>query len=502
MGKVVIQIEGSGNLTQDDKLTFTPNSETAMYTYYNTTQIEFQEGNLSYYGESIINNYQEKESTTVSFDEDGFTKVKLNPKDSYTNRDFFLENTGDDPLIICKKDPLCDVNIDEETFTVQGKVNVSSKGNLIYQSNDKNNEAVLDFTTGAFTLNNPLPQEDTLSIFYNGHVQLTETQDNIYFLPQENRSTNDFKTYTSILQDKTLSLEDNTIGYKSFSAFLPESSLYQSCLDSEESCIVQKEESVQQAPEKEATSSYYSLGAFFLILVLAFFFLPKRKKKNKKGQFTLFVALGLVLIISIILVFVFSQKESTATEITKIESLEDARLAVESCITETIEKDLKAFGEHGGYITENQYSFSRFNTTYDLLSLEELQENLETGMERSLNDCSKVLENTPYNLIPNGRIHLQGEFSEEIKIMGDSLGTITTEDGTQSTSIAEIKQIYAVNIPEIYSLTQELMNSKEGILILSTEKYIINIFSSEDYTEELIEVHQKETGFIFKITRR
>ncbi len=108
-----------------------------------------EDGNLSYYGESITNK-ENRESSTASFDENGFTKIKLLTNEQYTNGDFSLLNTETNPLIICKKDPLCDINIDQETFTVKGKVKVSSKGNLIYQSKDKNNEAILDFTTGIY----------------------------------------------------------------------------------------------------------------------------------------------------------------------------------------------------------------------------------------------------------------------------------------------------------------------------------------------------------------
>ena len=133
------------------------------------------------------------------------------------------------------------------------------------------------------------------------------------------------------------------------------------------------------------------------------------QRTAKKGQFTLFLILGLVILVAVITFFIVSQQENTATEIIQIESLEDARIAVESCITETIDQDIQSFGENGGYIADNQYTFSSFNTNYELLSLEELQGNLETGIERSINDCGSVLENTPYSLSQSGRINIQVE---------------------------------------------------------------------------------------------
>jgi len=134
MGKVVIQIEGSGNLTQDNEIIFIPEGNEPTYIYYNSTEIEFKDGNLYLLGESISNKDNTKESTTVSFDKDGFTKVKLNPQNSYTNGDIHIDNTGMEDLIICKTDPLCDINIDEGEFTIKGKVNLSYKQELIYSS--------------------------------------------------------------------------------------------------------------------------------------------------------------------------------------------------------------------------------------------------------------------------------------------------------------------------------------------------------------------------------
>ncbi len=220
----------------------------------------------------------------------------------------------------------------------------------------------------------------------------------------------------------------------------------------------------------------------------------------KKGQFTLFIALGVVLLIAVIIIFLAFQQDSTAREITQIESLEDARVAVESCITETIDQNIQSFGVNGGYTTENQYTFSQFNTSYELLSLTELQGNLETGIERSLSGCGSIIENTPYTLSQNGRINLQVEFGEEIKITGNSLGMITTSEGTQSTTVKEIDQRKAINMLEIYSLMESFLAS-EGIPIVTKEGYTINTFTNEDYTETLIEIYQNEPFFLFRITK-
>ena len=498
MGKVIITLDG-GNLTQDQSIIFVPQGNEPTYIYYNTTQIEFKDGDIYLLGESITNNDDTQDTTTVSFDENGFSKLELHPENTYTINDKNLTNTGDSTLIICKKDPLCDINIDESTFTIQGKVNFSYKGEVIYESRDENNEAVLDFSAKTITTNNPLPKSETLSIIFNGHIKLTETKNQLYFLPQEKEYPNTFTSYTSLLQSKTLTLEDDALFYENFSAFLPESSYYQPCFNDQESCTLQPE-TIQQAPER-TTNIYPFFAAIFICILLSIFLFPKRKK-NKKGQFTLFVVLGFVLVMIVLIFFLLYEQKSTATEITQIKSLEDARVAVETCITETIEKDINTFGEHGGYVTENQYSFSSFNTSYELLSLIEQKGNLQTAIERSINDCGSVLENTPYTLIVNQRTGVTVDFGEELSITGDSLGTVQDQSGTNSETVGEIKQSEEINIPEIYTMTQELLNGEEGIPISSPEGYEIHIFTSKDYKEMLIEVQQQDPKFRWRITKK
>jgi len=221
----------------------------------------------------------------------------------------------------------------------------------------------------------------------------------------------------------------------------------------------------------------------------------------KKGQFTLFVAFALVLVVLIVLGYYILQQKNAGEEIAKIESIADARQAVEACITDTIEDNLYALGYNGGYVNKNSYTFSSFNTSYELLTVEEMQHNLKSSLERNVDNCGDILEATPYELILNGRPAVTVSFADTAIINVDSLGIIQQRDTAEiRETVTEMEKEFQVNIPQIHAIVEQIFDP-EGILIESYDGYAINIFVSPEYSEELLEVHHEESGFVFRMTR-
>ena len=220
----------------------------------------------------------------------------------------------------------------------------------------------------------------------------------------------------------------------------------------------------------------------------------------KKAQLSLFIGLGIVIVILAALFLLLRSSNDASTEISAIESIADARSAVESCIEDTIKEDILNFGLHGGYVNE-QYSFSSFQTSYTLLSLEEMEENLQSSLERDLDSCADILDGTPYTLVLQERIHMNISFEEVIYIRGDSLGVVEDEMGRRE-SIPEVEEEYAIHMPEIYSILEQAIAAKQGIPILSLEDYTMNTVVHEDYTEVLLELVQENPFFIFRMTKK
>jgi hypothetical protein len=488
LGRVFITIN-NGNLTQDEYVVFIPEGNEPTYIYYNTTEIEFKDGNVSLLGEIVSNNDDSEEKTKVQFNENGFTKVELPVENIYTINDYSIQNNEERSLIICKKDPLCDVNIDENVFTIKGKVNFSYKERLIYESFDENNEIVLDYSSNTITFNNPLADEETSSVFYNDHFRILENNEGIYYLPTEEAYPNNFKTYNSLLNEKTLILEDSAVYYENFAAFNPESTKYQECLENQESCIQEKQ--IQQAPSLNK-SSYLIYTLLIAIVLIMILILHLRKKPKRKGQATLFIIIGIMIVILVLGIFAYFKAVEQDSPLDKIESLQEARMEVENCIDEKIEEKILLWGDFGGYTTEQD--------SYSLLAPEEMQYNLKNALQRELADCGEVLEGTPYHFEDSGRIALEVIFEDGIQIEGGSIGSVNDDEGTSET-IQKINYEYEVDMLGIYSLTEELINSENGVPIISSTEYKINIFTNEDYNAMLIEIQQDNPYFRFRATK-
>ena len=199
----------------------------------------------------------------------------------------------------------------------------------------------------------------------------------------------------------------------------------------------------------------------------------------------------------LILFFVFGMSKPSSNELVIIESLNDASSAVEVCIEEVLQNEIVNLGYYGGYTSE-QDSF--FGTTNNLISLDEMETNLENSVNDKIIGCGEVLEGTPYDFLPDRRFYIEVNFEDSISIKGDSLGKVQNNVGL-SQSIPKINFEYDVNMEEINSIIIELMNSESETPIISQKDYNINIFPNEVYDQMLIEIQQDNPYFRFRITK-
>ncbi|MBI5797367.1 hypothetical protein HZA98_00500 [Candidatus Woesearchaeota archaeon] len=217
-GKVYVNID-TGNLTQNGNITFIPEGNNPTYVYYNTTEIQFKDGNLSLLGETITNNDQSKDATTVSFNENGFSRLELFPENSYTNGNMNIYNAGKTSLILCKQDPLCAINIDHGEIQGEGEVNFSYQNQVIYSSEDAHNIFTLNIETGEAGLKSVQEGEGLLATFYSGHFIFQEKDKKLFVTARRSSSPFVITSYHSV-EGKDISIAKDQVLYANFSAGL------------------------------------------------------------------------------------------------------------------------------------------------------------------------------------------------------------------------------------------------------------------------------------------
>jgi hypothetical protein len=223
LGKVHVTLDG-GNLTQDEVITFIPDGETPTYIYYNSTEIEFEDGTIEFLGESVTNLDNTTQSTKVEFDENGFTKIELHSQNTYVNFDYSIKNEGAESLIICKGDPLCDINIVGEVFDLSGEVSFSFEDDVVYTSFDNNNEVSLDVSSGVMSLSNIKSREEVLAYVYSSHHIVTVSSSDLYDLPVS-------YMYPSLVREFNGVYIGDVLEFEEFVSLVPRTSQYEMCLE-------------------------------------------------------------------------------------------------------------------------------------------------------------------------------------------------------------------------------------------------------------------------------
>ena len=493
-GMIYITLE-NGNLTQDEVIIFVPEGDTPTYIYYNTTEVEFEDGTMYLLGESISNLDSTESSTSIFFNVNGFTRLELHSENTYTSFDYQIKNTGEETLIICKDDPLCDINIQDAQFTMNGILDFSYQNETMYSSQDANNIFTIDLSLAEATLTNSRTNEEILAYIYSGNHLITETEESIYDLPIKETRSSLIQTYTSLIKEKTIGLDNaDTLTYENFAAFDSEPETSSSAIFTGATIGV------------NSSSSSLGLILIFLGTIIMVSLLAEYKFKiRKKGQMSIFVTLGIVLLIIIFILVYVSQvsvSADTGTTLAKVESLEQAREAIESCVEDEVLEYFYLQGESGAYLAlrGEELETSEFGPYYGFQTVEEIEANLKSYIDTNL-DCSYILESTDYTL-ESSRFESSVSLTDEVLIEVESLGKVyKAEDSVNFESVRDLEINLELDFTKQHLIMQTLYTSELGNPIESYEGYLINTFVNSGYDEQLLVVYNEETEYSLQIVK-
>jgi energy-coupling factor transporter transmembrane protein EcfT len=494
-GMIYITLD-SGNLTQDEVIIFVPEGDTPTYIYYNTTEVEFEDGTMYLLGEAISNLDTTSESTSIFFNENGFTRLELHPENIYTSFDYQIKNTGEETLIICKDDPLCDINIQDSQFTMSGLLDFSYQNETIYSSLDANNIFTIDLSLAEATLTNSRVSEEILAYIYSGNHLITETEESIYDSPIKETRSSLIQTYTSLIKEQIISIDnDDTLSYENFLAF-----------DSEPEATSSPIFTAAVIGVSSSSSSSLGLILIFLGCIVMVSLLAEYKFKiRKKGQMSIFLTLGIVFLI-LIFIFIFvsqiSLSNETGTTLSQVESLEQAREAIESCVENEVLEYFYLQGESGTYLAlkNEELETSEFGPYYGFQTIPEIEANLKEYIDTNL-DCSNILESTDYNL-EAARFESSVSLTDEVLIEVESLGKVyKADDSVNYESVRDLEINLELDYIKLHLIMATIYTSELGNPIESYEGNLINTFVNRDYTEQLLVVYDEESEYILQLVK-
>jgi hypothetical protein len=168
-----------------------------------------------------------------------------------------------------------------------------------------------------------------------------------------------------------------------------------------------------------------------------------RKVMNKRGQFTLFVVLGIVVVIILGLVFYFQSEilsfVGISSELTYPSEVQEVADHVQECVDTSAYEAVSGIGSYGGYYTlpvtsyydedlQTNIPYYLYDGTNIIISKEEIQENLNDYVEFVLSPCIDFTQFTDMS-ISAGELSVSSIVNEEeVEIVVEYPLTVTIED--------------------------------------------------------------------------
>ncbi len=221
--------------------------------------------------------------------------------------------------------------------------------------------------------------------------------------------------------------------------------------------------------------------------------------KNKRGQITLFIIIGILIVVGGIVYFVL--RDSIGLKNSNLNT-DQVNTFVINCIKETGEETIFELGKSGGYfIAPNPNVYPNIPVYYDktennFITVKEIEEEISLLMEQKLFFCTKNFVNFPNFEITQREINIDTSIDAE-KIYFDVDYPIIVKKSNETTQLKNFEVEIPSNFGKVYSAVKEFMMEQMGqnqiCLTCLLEISIIN-----DLNVRMSDYDNETTIFIFE----
>ncbi len=193
----------------------------------------------------------------------------------------------------------------------------------------------------------------------------------------------------------------------------------------------------------------------------------------KKGQFTLFIVFGIIILVLIGLFLVLSDSNilDLTEEVQSYDNINDISSQLSECLQVNLEKSLILLGLQGGSLyPTNTIDFESYEISTDEFNINTIQEDLETYLEESLRGCE--LYGAEYTETPNIKVTIT-----EFKVEADLESDLIYQNRTASVGTVENN----INLYEIYDTVQTIKDDKPIALINFNNNQTIEVTKYNNY---------------------
>ncbi len=249
---------------------------------------------------------------------------------------------------------------------------------------------------------------------------------------------------------------------------------------------------------------------------------------EKRGQITVFVILGIVVVALIVLLFAFRDEIIPTTASTENLNgiMDDIRDRVSECIEESAEGPLEKIALQGGYLSvpagsyrlwnDNTVSFlcynmqDKKNCRNRLLTREHMEEELSDAVEQGLASCVDIEDFSP-GLIETYEVMTPEAMEVETTILEDQVlfeldYPITLESTSNDNVVSEDKFSVPVEVPlgELYEVALDILDAETSIGTFDTLTYMLakmsryTIYLHKPYPDKIYQIKLREGDYMFQ----
>lgn len=248
---------------------------------------------------------------------------------------------------------------------------------------------------------------------------------------------------------------------------------------------------------------------------------------NKRGQVTLFVILGIVIVAIIVLLLAFRKDilPKTGSPENIDATMQSIEKGIRQCMADAADEPIKRIGLQGGYLSTPEGSYRRWNDypisylCYNLartescrnrfLTVGNMEEQLSEAITENMGKCLDIQEFASLGLIktidviPGDKLDVKVSISQDV--VNIELNYKVEVKGSSGSKVKDKFEI-AIRSPlgDLYEVAQDILDSETTFGRFDQLTYMLNkmskytIYVQKPYPDKIYQLKLREKDYIFQ----
>ena len=244
---------------------------------------------------------------------------------------------------------------------------------------------------------------------------------------------------------------------------------------------------------------------------------------EKKGQITVFVIIGIVIVTLIVLLYAFRSKISVPfLQVNLQDEMQQVRGEIQDCLENSAAGPVERIGLQGGYLSTPPGSYRLFNDTTisylcfnqagkptctnRLLTIDSMEEQLSNAIEEALPECLEVdvSGGVELQLPDNYKVQTDIQASKVVVTLDYPITLISNRDGDELTE-TEFSATVQAPLGDLYEVAMDIVDSEATGGRFDVLTYVLSkmskytIYPHKPYPDKLYQIKLREGNYLFQM---